>query len=627
LKQFLDQLSQYLGLVGLTALFVGGIGVATSVQAFLREKLHSIAVLKILGADTRTVIQVYLGQALGLGCLGCAAGVVVGVALQTVLPIAVASLLDINLLEQVEFSSSLGTASIFPVVKGIGLGLLTTVLFSVWPLLAARGIKPGAIFRRDVETAGAGLPAQGFSWRESWKSPALRDRSRLLAGLGIGAGLAALSMWQAGSVKVGALFITGLFVAVVLLMLTSQALLSLLRRLPPVRSISVRQAIGNILRPGSQTVGVMMSIGVGVMVIATIGMVERSLVDRVREDRPTDAPTFFFIDIQPDQADAFMTLLHRKTGTLAPELTPLVRSRLSAINGEPVVTDVNQEERAEDSKEDRRKAWYLTREYVLTFLDHLPKDNVVVKGKWWEPGRRFPEPLISVEEEAAKHLGLDVGSPIELEIQGVRLSAKVSSIRKVEWGNFSTNFYMIVSPGSLEGAPFTYVATVRVPPSEEIALQRAVVQAFPNVTALNIGDVLDSFTRVLDRLSLAVRAVALFCILAGALVMATALTATRYRRLYESVILKALGATRGVIVRAFAVEYVVLGAAAGCIGVVMAACLSWAVLRFILDLPWSLQPTVLLTGLGLTMLLTLAVGFLSTFRILGQRPLTVLRHE
>ncbi|HET6674532.1 MAG TPA: FtsX-like permease family protein, partial [Nitrospiraceae bacterium] len=200
-------------------------------------------------------------------------------------------------------------------------------------------------------------------------------------------------------------------------------------------------------------------------------------------------------------------------------------------------------------------------------------------------------------------------------------------IRKVEWGNFSTNFYMIVSPGALEGAPFTYVATVRVPPQEEASLQRAVVAAFPNVTAVNIGDVMDSFARILDRLSVAVRAVALFCILAGALVMATTLTATRYRRLYESVILKALGATRGLIARAFAVEYVILGAVAGCIGVLLAGGLSWAVLRFILDLPWSVQPQILLTGLGLTILLTLLVGFLSTFRILGQRPLAVLRHE
>lgn len=627
LKQFLDQLSQYLGLVGLTALFVGGIGVAASVQSFLREKLESIAVLKILGADTGTVIFTYLGQALGLGLIGSLLGVVVGIGLQSVLPMAVSRLIEVNLLDQVQFSSAVSGASLLPMVKGIGLGLLTTLLFSLWPLLAIRAIKPAAIFRRDIE--GVEGTAQGgtLSLPACWKAVMARDRPRLVAAVCIAAGLAGLSMWQAGSVKIGVFFIAGLLVAVLLLILASQALLSFLRRLPTAQSITVRQAVGNIIRPGSQTLIVMMSIGIGVMVMVTIGMIEHSLVSRVQDNRPTDAPTFFFIDIQPDQADAFKGLLHKQTGELSPALTPLVRSRLRAINGQVVTAEIDSEAQEDGKREDRRKNWYLTREYVLTFLDQLPKDNVIVKGKWWEPGQQFTEPLISIEEEAAKHLGLDIGSSMELEIQGVTLKARISSIRKVEWGNFSTNFYMIVSPGALDGAPFTYVATVRVPPAEEASLQRAVVAAFPNVTALNIGDVLDSFARILDRLSLAVRAVALFCILAGALVMATTLSATRYRRLYESVILKALGATRGLIARSFAVEYVILGIVAGCIGVLLAGGLSWAVLRFILDLPWSAQPRFLFTGLGLTVLLTLLVGFLSTFRILGQRPLAVLRHE
>lgn len=627
LKQFLDQLSQYLGLVGLTALFVGGIGVAASVQSFLREKLQSIAVLKILGADTAVVILTYLGQALALGFVGSLAGVLVGLALQSVLPMAVSQLIEVNILDQVQFSSSLSGASLLPIIKGIGLGLLTTLLFSLWPLLAIRAIKPAAIFRRDVEGIEGASHRREFSLAAGWKAIAVRDRPRLVAAVCIAAGLAGLSIWQAGSVKVGALFIAGLLVAVLLLILASQALLSLLRRLPASPSITVRQAVGNIIRPGSQTLMVMMSIGVGVMVMVTIGMIEHSLVNRVQDNRPTDAPTFFFIDIQPDQADAFRGLLQKETGEVSPALTPLVRSRLRAINGQVVTAETDPEAQDDARREDRRKNWYLTREYVLTFLDQLPKDNLIVKGKWWEPGQQFTEPLLSIEEEAAKHLGLDIGSSVELEIQGVPLKTTISSIRKVEWGNFSTNFYMIVSPGALDGAPFTYVATVRVPPAEEASLQRAVVAAFPNVTAVNIGDVLDSFARILDRLSLAVRAVALFCILAGALVMATTLSATRYRRLYESVILKALGATRGMIARSFAVEYVILGLVAGCIGVLLAGGLSWAVLRFILDLPWSAQPRVLFAGLGLTVLLTLLVGFLSTFRILGQRPLAVLRHE
>jgi putative ABC transport system permease protein len=232
-----------------------------------------------------------------------------------------------------------------------------------------------------------------------------------------------------------------------------------------------------------------------------------------------------------------------------------------------------------------------------------------------------------VEEDAATHLGLAIGSIVEFDIQGATVSAEVSSIRKVEWGNFSTNFYMILSPGAIEGAPFTYVATVRVSPQEEVPLQQAVVASFPNVSAIHVGDVLDGFARVLDRLSLAIRAVALFCVAAGGLVMAAALAATRYRRLYESVILKALGATRGLIARAFAVEYVLLGAVAGLIGLSLGSVLSWAVLRYVFDLPWSIHPRVLGIGLLLTMVLTLIVGFASTYRILGQRPLAVLRHE
>lgn len=302
-----------------------------------------------------------------------------------------------------------------------------------------------------------------------------------------------------------------------------------------------------------------------------------------------------------------------------------------AVNGQPIKKEATSEdeERATQSadKDQRRQNWYLTREYAVTFLDDLPKDNIIVKGEWWAPGQTFSNPMVSIEEEAAKALGVDLGHTLELDIQGTPLVAEVRSIRKVEWGNFSTNFYMILSPGALDGAPLTYVATVRVKPADEVSLQQAVVAEFPNVTAINIGDVLDSFARVLDRLSLAIRAVALFCVFTGGLVMGAALAATRYRRLYESVILKALGATRGLILGSFAFEYLLLGMVGGLIGVGLACALSWALLRFIFELPWELHPQVLFIGLGLTMGLTLAIGLLSTYRLLGQRPLAVLRHE
>ncbi|MDR4471902.1 MAG: hypothetical protein MRJ92_04370 [Nitrospira sp.] len=243
----------------------------------------------------------------------------------------------------------------------------------------------------------------------------------------------------------------------------------------------------------------------------------------------------------------FTELVHRRTGDFAPDLTPLVRSRLHAIDGRVVTVDreSEQEEPPSQSREEKRKNWYVNREYVLTFLDDVPKDNRIVRGAWWKPGQKFVRPQVSVEEEAAKSLGIDLGMVVDLNIQGTILQAEVSSIRKVEWGNFSTNFYLIMSPGSLDGAPMTYVATVRVAPRDEAAVQSAVVAAFPNVTAINIGEVLSSFARVLDRLSLAIRAVAVFCLLAGALVMAAALAATRYRRLYDAVILKRLARPAG----------------------------------------------------------------------------------
>ena len=211
--------------------------------------------------------------------------------------------------------------------------------------------------------------------------------------------------------------------------------------------------------------------------------------------------------------------------------------------------------------------------------------------------------------------------------ESATISAVVSSIRKVDWGNFSTNFYMIVSPGSLDGAPITYVATIRVEPAQEVPLQEAVVVAFPNVSAIHVGDVLRNFANVLDRLALAIRAVAVFCVVTGGLVMAAALAATRYRRLYESVILKAVGATRGLIARTFAAEYALLGFIGGLLSAGLSSALSWLVLTHVFELPWRLHPALLLAGLVSTVLLTLFVGLLSTFRILGQRPLAILRHD
>ena len=627
LRQFLDQLSRYLGLIGLTALFIGGLGVGTSIHAFLRDKMRTIAILKSVGADSATVVSTYVVQAIFLGSVGSLAGILLGIALQRGLPPLMAGLFVSDLLEQLGVSSELSWSSIWPLIKGATLGLLATMLFTLWPLLKIRDIHPGTIFRRDAEQATVERETSPSRWWVTW---GLADRWNVGTAGGIILGLCALSVWQAGSWSIGFLFLGALSLAITVLFVCARLFVRGLAWVPMPRLLSLRHALGNVVRPGSQATGIMVAIGIGVMVIVTVSLVEQALLRQVQENRPADSPTFFFIDIQPDQAKEFVSLVDRQTARSRPELTPLVRSRLHAIDGHIVKAEeegVEKDDKRTEGKEARGKQWYLTREYVLTFLDQLPKDNQLIKGEWWKPGQVFSTPQVSVEDEAATHLGLAIGSIVEFDIQGATVSAEVSSIRKVEWGNFSTNFYMILSPGAIEGAPFTYVATVRVSPQEEVPLQQAVVASFPNVSAINVGDVLEGFARVLDRLSLAIRAVALFCVAAGGLVMAAALAATRYRRLYESVILKALGATRGLIARAFAIEYVLLGAVAGLIGLTLGSVLSWAVLRYVFDLPWSIHPRVLGIGLLLTMVLTLIVGFASTYRILGQRPLAVLRHE
>ena len=628
LKQFLDQLTRYLGLIGLTALFIGGLGVATSVHAFVREKLTTIAILKTIGADSPTIIRTYALQAMMLGLAGSLIGLLIGVLLQQGLPWMIAALMASDLLDQLGFTEGGLSISPVPLVKGLALGLLSTLLFTLWPLLTIREVKPARIFRREIVPMAPPASQNPQPWWRAWRKI---DQGKGITSIGIGLGLALLSVWQAGSWRVGALFIAAFAGAVVLLGLAARALLRVLTRRPRPDLLIFRQALGNVLRPGSQAVSITIAIGIGVMVVTTVSLVERSLLAQVGENRPSDAPTFFFIDIQPDQTEEFVRLLHQRTNDPAPRLTPLVRSRLASIKGQPIrleaLSEAEEQKERSEAKKEQRKKWYLTREYVLTFLQELPKDNKVVAGEWWKPGQSFTKPLISIEEEAAAQLGLMVGDTMEVDIQGVPVTGEVGSIRKVEWGNFSTNFYMIFSPGSLDGAPHTYVATVHVSPSEEVAVQQAVVTTFPNVTAINMGDMLNSFARVLDRLSLAIRAVALFCVLSGCFVMAAALAATRYRRLYESVILKALGATRMVIAQSFAVEYALLGALGGLLGTVLASVLSWVVLETVFDLSWSLQPGVLASGCAATVMLTVLVGFFSTYRILGQPPLAVLRHE
>ena len=619
IRRFLDQLTIYLGLIGLTSLFVGGIGIACTIHGFMRHKLTTVAILKTLGADAGLLMKVYLFQSLFMGCLGSLGGVALGVGLQRLLPALLGDLIPLAVTSQV---------TVLPLAKGLLVGVLTTFCFTIWPLLAIREIPPALVFRREVEQHH--VPVEGSRLRWTWNAllEIVRDRHRLGTALMMGCGLVALAAWQARSLTLGALFILAFGAAVVLLQVGAWALLHGLRKLPRPRSFVVRQALGNVQRPGNYTRGMAVAIGVGVMVIVTVALVKSSLFVALGERIPKDAPTFFFIDVQPDQRESFEEILQREAPDAPYRLTPVVRARLRALDGHVIDPEEHK---------GKRNGWYFTREYALTALSALPRDNVVVKGTWWpidsEEMRKGDHenqevPIgVSIEDEAAHNLGVDLGSTIEFTVQGAPVSAVVQSTRKVDWGSFSMNFFMILSPGALDGAPMTYIAAAKVELEEEMPLQRALVRVLPNVTAIKVGDVLANVARLLEQLAWAIQGIALLSMVSGAVVMTAALSSTRYRRLYESAILKAIGGTRGIVVESFAVEFALIGGLAGLIGVGLASALSWAILHFFLDLPWTVQPLVLGWGLLATVGLAVAVGLLSTFKILGEPPLAVLRQE
>jgi len=595
LRRFFSQLATYLGLVGLASLLVGGIGVASSVATFVRRQAPTIAILKALGADSRTLLATFLWQTLTVGAVASVVGAGLGAALQPVLIRLLAGFVPFALEARVEPLT---------LARGVLMGVLTTLLCAMWPLLAVRDVRPSLILRRDVDA----VPARG---RRPWA-----------AALPIAMGLAALALWQAGSLKLGGIFLGAALAALVTLWALARGLVGAARRLPRAPWPAWRHGIGSLRRPGGQSARVVVALGAGVMLLVAVAILHEALDAQIDHERHREAPSFFFVDVQPDQREAFARVLAQAAGDdVTPTLTPIVRARLAAVNGVRVTRDLVRRRVGED----REGAFYYTREYALTWSAAPPPGNVLTRGRWWgpEPG----PPRISVEEAMAKQLGVDVGGHLTFDVQGVPVEAEVANLRKVDWQSLGTNFFVVFSPGALDGAPVTFVATARTTAAAEGAVQSAVAAAFPNVTAIPVRDVLERVGAVLGDIAVAIRVMALFTVATGVVVMAGALTATRYQRLYESVVLRTLGATRGVVARAFAVEYACLGAAAGVGGTALACLLAWIVLRFVLDTPWHLEPWALLAGVVASVGLAIAVGFLATWRLLGEKPLPVLRRE
>jgi len=485
------------------------------------------------------------------------------------------------------------------------------------------------IFRQEVDQVSTTDAKVGWLVRVRQVVHQLwQDRTRSLVGCVIVFSLTILAIQQARSISLGIFFSLAFLAAMVALLTGTGFLHWMMRRFPVPQRFLLRHSTKNLQRPGNFTKAMTLAIGLGVMLMTSLLGIQQALLDFIGNQIPAKAPSFFFIDIQPDQQSKFEAILHQHVPDAPYTLVPVVRSRLLRIEGRTIDPEEHKHQ---------RHGWYFTREYVLTALATLPQDNVITQGTWWGPptsdssaGQKRQAqsyPMVSVEQDAAKNLGLSVGSTFTLDIQGVPLTAQVASIRKVDWSSFSMNFFMIFEPSALEGAPFTSIATARIHQTQEQSLQQAIVDAMPNVTAIHVGDVLDNIARIFQQLATGIRSLALLCVITGAAVMMAAISINRFRRLQELAILKAIGGTRIILLGSLSVEFGLIGGFAGLVGLSLGALLSWAIVHFFFDLPWNIHVSLFAMGWWLTVGGAILTGLLGTYRLLGFPPLPILRQE
>jgi putative ABC transport system permease protein len=596
LTRDLGRLARYLGLVGLIALLLGGLGVGSAVNVFVLDKLDSAALLRCLGARQRTVLMVYLLQATALGLVGAGAGVVLGVIVQAALPALLGGFLPLDVSVKLQWPT---------ILAGLGIGAGTAALFALLPLLRLREVSPLRVLRRELDL-GPGARA-AWPWR-------LAVYGAMLAGL------VGLARWQAPRPIVGYAFAIAVLVSTAALWLTAKGLIWATRRWFPRRaSYVVRQGIANLFRPQNQTVAVVLAIGFGVFLITTLYVVQRSLIDQIALDARPDRPNLVFFDIQVDEKDSIARILGAR-GVRPIDLTPIVPARMAGVNGRPV------DSLAADSSR-RRNLWALRREYRNTYRDTLVSSERLIAGSWWSAPRRPGElPRISVEQDLAAEAGLHVGDRVTWNVQGVPVETRVASLRQVSWARFQPNFFVVFEPGVLERAPQTFVVMARSEaPVARAELQRDVTLAYPNVASLDLTLVQHTLDGVVSKVTLAIRFMALFSIASGLVILIGALTASRLQRVREAVLLKTLGASGGQVRRIFLTEYCAWGSLAALTGVLLAGAAGWAVMTRLFELPFRLPALPLLAVWVAVCALVVAVGLAHSRAVVRGTPLALWR--
>jgi putative ABC transport system permease protein len=589
LQRLIDRVALFLSLVGLSALLVGGVGIGNAVRGHIAAKTATIATLKCLGAPTRLVFTVYLCEIMALALMAILAAIALG----ALLPVAAAPLLA----HLLPISARLGVYP-KPLALAALYGLLTMLVFALWPLAAIGRIPAGALFRDIVDRASRRVP------RATLASTAL-----------LALCLATVVIAGTQDRQVALWFVGGALGAFALFRGAGAAVVLAASRLPRPRWPVLRLALANLHRPGAPTAQIVLSLGIGLTVLAAVALVEGNLGREIDERLPAEAPAFFFIDIQPAQLAGFEAIVRDIPGARSEEV-PMMRGRITRLNGIPV-------ERAAVAPEAR---WALRSDRGLTYSATLPKGSRLAAGTWWPADYHGP-PLISFDAALARGMGLNIGDSLTVNLLGREITARIASLRSIAWARLGINFALVFAPGTLEAAPQTDLAAVYLPQPEEEALVQRVTGQFPNVTAIHVREALAAVSRVIGLIGEAVRLTALVTLAAGALVLGGAIAAGHRRRVYDAVVLKVLGATRGAILSGFLVEHGLLGALAGLVAAGVGTVAAYFLVTRLMGADWLFPPAPLLWTIALAVLLTLTMGFAGTWRALGAKAAPFLRNE
>ena len=593
LERNVERFTQYLTLVGLTALLVGGVGVANAVKGHLDRRREVIATLKAVGATGSRVFRIYLTQVLVLAALGALPGLAIGAALPFLIAWGFGTVLPLPIAPAVH-PGELALALLY--------GLLTAAAFALWPLGRAHDVPVSALFRDEV--------ANERHWPR---------RPYIIATALVGCALASVAVELAYDWRIAAMFVGAAVAVFVLLRLVAALLMLVARRLPRPRSPVVRLALANIHRPGAVTPSVVLSLGLGVAVLVTVIAIDGNLQRQFLAALPDKAPSFYFIDIPAAEADRFDAFVHARAPRATLERVPMLRGRIVAAKGVA----------AEDLKPSPDASWALQSDRGITYGDQVPAGSRLIAGQWWAPDYQGP-PLVSLEKRIADGVGLALGDQVTVNVLGRNLTATVANLRTVDWQSLGINFVMVFSPATFRAAPHTHIATLTYPgggtSEEEAGLLKAMADAFPAVTTVRVREALDSIGHIVTNLALAIRGASVLTLLVAVLVLGGALAAGHRHRVYDAVILKTVGATRMRLLSAYALEYLALGLATALFGVAAGSAAAALIITKVMNLPFAWLPGPLLTAAAGAVAATVLLGLVGTFTALGQKPASVLRN-